>query len=266
MREVINSVLCINPCPDLLATQNNGCNRVQWLHAQLLSSLRRRSDKVNWKICLPLYASQILSRRNQSVIASNFAIRVKNRMGNLPILHSLQLCIKGQSDKQRVSQHCFTEGNLGICFPNKSSDLENTIFLNPTLKYFTRRLTERFIPLEDNNFKYSPNMRWVASCSGKKVRMKVWEIAGSVKCDIKIMFYNLDQRFSLSHSRLSRCLLLFTRFSFLHCYRSTVDSRGGGGSRTHSQIEENIKHSFCRVVLPFLTSTLTKLLRSNAND
>ena len=187
-------------------------------------------------------------------------------MGNLPILHSLQLYIKWLSDKQRVSQHCFSEGNLEICFPNKSSDLENTIFLNPALKYFTRRLTERFIPLEDNNFKYSPNMRWVASCSGKKVRMKLWEIAGSVKCDIKIMFYNLDQRFSLSHSRLSQCLLLFTRFFVFTLLQVNSWQPGGGGSRTHSQIEENIKHSFCRVVLPFLTTTLTKLLGSNAND
>ena len=91
-------------------------------------------------------------------MASNFAIRVKNRMGDLPILHSLQLCIKWQSDKQRVSQH-YSSGGIWECFPNKSSDWENTIFLNPSLKYFTRHLTGRFIPLEDNNFKYFPNMR-----------------------------------------------------------------------------------------------------------
>ena len=34
----------------------------------------------------------------------------------------------------------------------------------------------------------------------------------------------------------------------------------GGGDSTHSQIEENIKHSFCRDVLQFLTVALTQLL------
>ena len=71
-------------------------------------------------------------------------------------------------------------------------------------------------------------MRWVASCSGKKVRMKLWEIAGSVKCDIKIMFYNLDQRFSFSHSRLSQCLLLFTRF--WHFNLRVIGARSGSQS------------------------------------
>ena len=122
-------------------------------------------------------------------------------------------------------------GNLGICFPNKSSDWENTIFLNPTLKYFTRHLTERFIPLEDNNFKYFPNMRSVASCLGKKVRLKVWEIAGSVKCDIKIMFYNLDQRFSLSHSRPRLfCLLLFAGYFVFTLLQVTSWQPGRRGS------------------------------------
>ena len=47
---------------------------------------------------------------------------------------------------------------LRVFSPNMSSDWKN-IIINPTLKYFTRLLTEHCIPLEDNNFKYSLSTR-----------------------------------------------------------------------------------------------------------
>ena len=81
------------------------------------------------------------------------------------------------------------------------------------------------------------------------------------------MFYNLDQRFSLSLTQsVFAAFYPVFRFYIVTGHQLTAGGGEGGGSRTHSQIEENIKHSFCRVVLPFLTATPTKLLRSNAND
>ena len=92
-----------------------------------------------------------------------------------------------------------------------------------------------------------------------------------MKCDIEIMFYNLTNDFHYLAPRHSRAVFaaFYPVFRFYFVTGQQLTAEEGGGSQTHSQIEEDIKHSFCRVVLPFLNASLTKLFRllaCNAND